>query len=902
MIITIKVPEYPEWQDISHLLKPDSYIKDVLLCNQEYKSAIDTLSLTLNYDRLIAAFFLDIEHGEKIYIKTYRDDGEIDFTGYVTTAISLSKTDVVAPLQIKARDNTYRLDEQISTDIQYPSSLDSQGATVKTIFTSLCKLAGYTSEELYPQIHAPEVVRMISEDKEEYTYRELLDELLKQYGYVLYANPAGRLNLHKWLLDIEEPSKVLSDKFLISQNFSISKADEEYGAVEIEWTEPALLDTKRLYRDARAATSSGEAPGTKLLPGHYYPEDADIEEVYQEYRTDWLDRGVTEDKSRIKNKDITLITSDSHVISSFDVDPGLDIVTDFGPRRAKCTVSNPTDDMLYLYGFEIWGRALIREKIRRTTIGDSTTKKTIQAEYIYTAEAAATYAKAMYQHLKYGDITYSFSLKEELVQAGDIVRIIQTEPAIDTTVIILSQKTLLGVDGWTYTAMGLSGVGDLEVIHAEYLQELKDSEDKAPFRLEKRLHETDFVQGFWYTRDGDTLYALNLITGNITSRTETQTEIMATDTAHYLTSTPQGLLRLVDGSEIWLGDTLVATDGYSPTLYDSEVLFLRDGKVCSIEGLYPYQPPEIVHRIKGSRSLLCATGLTAVWLYREGSWIELVKATAGALDIHDPYVYWQSLDTVFRYDTVSTSILPIYTGVLDFAMTSSGDIYHQGAGNNLHHSSTDWVEDESQSAKLVTEAMKGKANALGRTLTGVPDEIMSTVKIGDIITGLGIPNNTRVLDYSGSSIAISSDLGNGTKSFSLEYKRKRQSPDFYKQDMYGRIIDIGSRGLRATDQSGEVIHDIIRESGEGKYLGHLYTATGWYDYNMVKGINSTDDIPAGVYVYEIRPSSEVVITTPGSGEPGHMLPLTRTVQIGPIPPITVDRDVRVVIRLLARLA
>ncbi len=850
MKVLIRVPQLEEWQDISHLLKADTYTKDRLLLNNQMESAIDTLSFTLIYDRLVAAYFLDIEYGEKIYIKSFTEGGTPDFLGYVTTAISLSKTDQVAPLSIQARDNTYRLDNKIQEDIQYPESMDSPGASVKDIFINLCRLAGYEDTEIDMSSEAPELVRMISEDKEQFTYRELFDQLLKQYGYVCYAKPDGVISLFRWMYQDVDPKKTLTHEFLVSQTFQIKKADETYDSVEIEWTEPDIISDVRLYNDIRIMGGSGEIRGELVDRFSYYPEGADKEDIFQEYKSEWLDKPFLPNASKEKNRDISLITTDRHKISTPDLSDDFKVLSEFGPRKARCRIYNPTENPLYCYGFEILGRALFRKRIKRTKIGEGASKQTFAAEYIYKKEYAAAYAEAMYRYMKYGDITYTFTLKDQIVSAGDIVRIVQKEPAIDTVVLILSERTQLGTPGVQYSAVGVSGVGDFKAIHSEYHSEMAVLlEKRYPLAMQRDLHHKEFYYGYYYTMHNNVLYFLNMNSGEVLTYDGKDISLISDTPMHDLEITDRGLLHVREGKYIYLNDRLMAEDGYSPTFWRGELTFIRDGKLYGKQGVLDFQLPEQVHKIKGRGQQLMVAGITKVWFVDgeklgisfsddgvdEGI-LELASGCITTVDIQDNYLYWKDYDLLYQYDTEKRSILPLYSETLDFATTPEGDIFYQDMASGLYYTTTEWLENQEVSTRMVTSEIPGTATAKGRVLTDIPFEILKTVKAGDLITGPGIPENTRVLDVSDSAISISEEITQDEISFTLEYKRPKINNEFYTEDMYDRRIELGQRGLLVTDAQNRVMHNVIQELGDSEYGGHIYSATGLFYYDLVAGV------------------------------------------------------------------
>jgi hypothetical protein len=469
IFLELRFPADPTWTSVTHLLREYSYTKHAQICNESFQSVIDTLSFRLRYDQLILAKLLAAGASEQILLRAYTADMEPDFTGYVARSFRHETDDLPGDIVCEARDASGKLDVPLIADLTLPSSIADDGVSVYDCFTAITMAAGYAESDLDPyRPAAPEIVRSLYEQKDDLTYRDLLDGLLRDYGYVLTTTAEGKLTYFHWNAHPYILSGTVSGNVSVSESFSLQKADTVHDGIQVIWSQLGILDDAALFKQQLPIGSDGVPSGKVISAGGYFPEDADLIDSYQEYKQDWLDRPFLSRTTRVKNQDISLVTSENHHLVVV-ADAGITHTETFEPKRAKVRFHNPTGEALKLYVFEIWGKALFREQIRETLLPSTATDpERVPAEYIYTAEDAKNLAKGLYNRQQFGDIEYRFTLYERLYEPGERIHINQSDPALDTDALITELEYTDELPGFRYRAIGLSEFGELEAITTSY--------------------------------------------------------------------------------------------------------------------------------------------------------------------------------------------------------------------------------------------------------------------------------------------------------------------------------------------------------------------------------------------------------------------------------------------------
>jgi hypothetical protein len=463
-------PDQMDPVDVSSLVRANSFSVTRNLYNENCESVIDTCSVELKYDQLLVAQIMEIASNEKIVCRVYTSDENPLFFGYIAPALDVRKAKQVETISLEIRDASWKLDLPLKEDFQLPVSISDPPVTVRAAYEAILLAAGYDSSLIAADgLSAAETIQMVSVEAEKYTFRQLLDSLLRDHGYVFSIDGEGRFFLYQWNRDTYIPFAEIDQQISAVETFEISKEDSSYDGIKLTWAGLETLENVRLYTANLPVGVDKESSGVSILPDRYYPEDGDMIDTFQTYQTEWLDVAYQSRKTRVKNDDITLVTTENHRLSTLsDIGIAVDL-QDFEKHQAQILLHNFTEEILKVYVLEIYGRALFRSSIRETLLPvGATDPKEESSEFVFSLEAAEKLASGLYRNQQFGNVQYRFTLRDKLVAVGDVVALRQSDPALDTLAVITSESWTDGVKSYRYTARGVSSFGGLQAITTAY--------------------------------------------------------------------------------------------------------------------------------------------------------------------------------------------------------------------------------------------------------------------------------------------------------------------------------------------------------------------------------------------------------------------------------------------------
>ncbi|MFW5777523.1 MAG: hypothetical protein ACOCZB_09590, partial [Spirochaetota bacterium] len=422
------------------------------MVNEERRSVVDSYTFQLRHDRDITDGFSNAT--EKIWCTVDEAGGEHVFTGWIAPTDEWTIHQVVGPRSVEALDMSYLLDEPIAQSVQYPELVTDPGYAILdssnpsgSIVHLLLDMAGYDPstdiDPSCPQITA--TVQSVAAEKGSETYREILDDLLSEYGYTLFFTESGLFSVYQWDRDTVTPSATIS--FVgVSHGLRISKRETEHDGVETTWAELDVMEDALVYRhNLPISTEPGgwEFSGEPIAAGDYYPADSDIEDIFQRFREKWLDTPYLRRETRRQNKDLSLVNTSGHRVE-FTADDDVVIVTEeYEPTRSRVSFQNAGGDTQRIYTWDIFADALYRSTIRETTVPSTATNpERYTSRFIFDEDRATRYCTARSRLLRFGAVRYSFEDRVDY-QAGDIVTLRQEREGlttIETTVVILERS------------------------------------------------------------------------------------------------------------------------------------------------------------------------------------------------------------------------------------------------------------------------------------------------------------------------------------------------------------------------------------------------------------------------------------------------------------------------------
>lgn len=444
-------------------------------CSSSLKSASGNLAFIIRPTSNEADYTLRAEILSKIadaktlnstvIIRLYEDDGTtLAFTGKLDlSSISESSAKVPSDISLTAYDASWPLDKKIEASFEWPTYPDPNNAfatdpfpsdaglpvfslTVESVVGNLLQLAGFglpygtdanTENYDYNSDNITRIVRDITYDKDEAssTYRDVIDKLLYESCATIHFTPDGKITVRSLKMTyVQETLPAIH--YIYSDGISTSGSIYEYDGLKVKYsslksnTEASgasakgidVKTKKTLYVEDLDATedSNGNILGTEVPSNTYLPTTGDIEEVYQDFKSDFLDLKYLTKESRLKDSDLSIISA-RNVSAEFISDnnsaftqPIVGTMTSnpmIYPKKARYLFYNTDSASHYIKAFRIYGDVLYRDKIKYMTCPDGCNNpEDYDSTYIFNdtdAQAFASWYTDWKRNLSFGTHTWN---------------------------------------------------------------------------------------------------------------------------------------------------------------------------------------------------------------------------------------------------------------------------------------------------------------------------------------------------------------------------------------------------------------------------------------------------------------------------------------------------------------
>ena len=453
------------WTDITPLVDSRQTKVDIAGCSDSLKSVIGKCTIEMRYGTNPAKVTHSTIVGKLLTAKSelqtvrFRMGGIFTFVGKVDLGnFSQKNGRIPGFVTVTVEDNSYLLDEKMDTSFEYPANddLDDTGWAVfdkNNLAQSIVMLrfldAGYTIDQIdltASDSITEKVRRVVYDADDERTYRDFIDTLLYEHCAVLYTTPEGKLSVRR--LYKESPTSERSlDHFLVNDGIETSGGDYAYDGVKVVWSNLSRLDGAVVYNAniTLELDDEGNRVGEEIQPHHYWPEDGDIEETWQEFDATFLDRPYQTKQSRLKNKDLSLI-SVKNAYYEVDKDPEILLANnppEIEPTKARVLWWNSHETLVKkLYGFTIVGDALFRSKLNETTypIDAKRLDEPYETEFVYTSDVATRLANHLHRFRKYGDLQHKWAEINVDTPMFQVVTVSAPDTLISSLAMVISQS------------------------------------------------------------------------------------------------------------------------------------------------------------------------------------------------------------------------------------------------------------------------------------------------------------------------------------------------------------------------------------------------------------------------------------------------------------------------------
>ena len=452
------------WTDITSLVDSRMTKVDIAGCSESLKSVISKCTFEMKYARtpaktahstIVGKIISSKESGD---IVKFRMGGIASFVGKVDFG-SFSQKNGRIPgfVTITVEDNSYLLDENMPNSFEYPENedLNDEGYAVfdksnpaESIVMLRLLDAGYTVGDIDTENSdsiTEKVRRVVYDSDYERTYREFIDTLLFEHCAVLYTTPEGKLSVKRLYRD-EPTSERTVDDFIVEDGINTSGGDYYFDGVKIVWSNLGRLDGAVVYNANITISfdSEGNREGEEIQPEHYWPENGDIEETWQEFNATFLDREYQTKISRLKNKDLSLISVKN---AYYEVDKDTDIILannppEIEPTKARVLFYNKNaTDAKKLYGFTIVGNALFRNKLNESTypIDAKHLDDPYESEFVFLTDTAEQLANHLHRFRKYGDLRHKWSEIDVVTPMFQVLTVSAPDTLISSLAMVISQ-------------------------------------------------------------------------------------------------------------------------------------------------------------------------------------------------------------------------------------------------------------------------------------------------------------------------------------------------------------------------------------------------------------------------------------------------------------------------------
>lgn len=454
--------------DVTSLVRYGSLSEQLTAFSEDTKtSTIDVFSFHLNEDDTIRQKFLIATERIECFID---EDGERRFTGYIAPTFSTRESDTPDGIAVEAEDAGYLLDRPVIAQINLPATVGSptvyrvfdKANPATSIVHQILQQAGYSlSSDI--DTSSPDIMTIVEHfavEEDESSYRDILDELLYEYRHAFTFNEEGQFKVIPWAFDnLTTGNEFNRTNILSSPGMTVTKRDIVNDGARVKYAILESIDDVRLYYSTSPPnTTPGEDAfkGWPIGAGDYYPPDSDIEDIYQQYKEDWLDVPYQTRQTRLRNKDIDLVSTSGHRLI-YEADLGIAIdVEEYEAFRGRISFVNNASEARKLYAFEILGTALFRNSIRTarypTTAGNPTEYVT---KNVFDNVAAQELAIAIGNDIVFSQYRYSFESLDK-VAPGELATIVNAELDINTTAVITSRGFDDEEEKYRYEAIGVT--------------------------------------------------------------------------------------------------------------------------------------------------------------------------------------------------------------------------------------------------------------------------------------------------------------------------------------------------------------------------------------------------------------------------------------------------------------
>lgn len=420
------------WTDITSYVLLDS-LKIERVIHNKLVSVINKASFTLKN----ASYINSINSASSDVLIRIKYGSDYLFSGVLSQDAKTSVKSFVEGQELTALDYLYFLDKKLNTNIigtNYYIKKDTD--TANSIFHLLLTASGLTS---YVSGNILTQISVFKATKGE-SIIEILDKLLFEYGYCLYADETGAIGVKQLLKDSWTSVGTINNNQMYGE-LKIDKNDAECEAAEVEWSELTYKTSIVLAEDTTNGDSSHRCNIT-VPAGSEYPEGSDTTDTYINYESTLGEVYAATSASLSITKTSNLTTF---------------IFTNYF-TKAQISITNGSGTDGTITKLQITGNAYIKKTQNyssRYIISGTTKIYNYKANYIFDKTNAQTLANWLAQYFYNSRLRYSFTSKTNY-SLGECYTLTESTLNINTKVLIIKKTYNFKTGFYDFEAEGIT--------------------------------------------------------------------------------------------------------------------------------------------------------------------------------------------------------------------------------------------------------------------------------------------------------------------------------------------------------------------------------------------------------------------------------------------------------------
>ncbi len=304
-------------------------------------------------------------------------------TYYVKDSITIEKTQKGQPISISAVSPSFFLDETL------PRSIVMISKSIGEIITQIFKEIKFTDFNL---VSIPDtLIYFIANEGD--TAKSIINELLYEYGYVMYFDENGLFAVKNLFYDLPDDTTKITQ--IINGNnarekITINAKEKEADYVSASYSKIEYKENSLIFSDTQNADTSNKCL-IEIKSGYYLFESSDekTSSLRTEPKINYLDYdstlGEVKYVSEIKS-DVKFDNGLTFSLTRFD-EYGNDLLT-----QASLWAYNPTNKSLYVRKLDIYGNAYIATATETVVSSTGTKIKELDLKYVYDKDKAQNFA------------------------------------------------------------------------------------------------------------------------------------------------------------------------------------------------------------------------------------------------------------------------------------------------------------------------------------------------------------------------------------------------------------------------------------------------------------------------------------------------------------------------------